>query len=62
VFEIRRIDASDFSALSGIAKFKVWVHGMKTAYTPKADQCRACGLCVVACPEKAIALVNLPSA
>ncbi len=26
------------------------------AYTPNADPCRACGLCVVACPEDSITL------
>jgi ferredoxin len=32
---------------------------MVTAYTPNADDCRACGLCVVACPEQAIMLTGL---
>lgn len=56
VFEVRRIDDADFRALGLLAKVKVVVHGRKTAYTPRADDCRACGLCVVACPERAIAL------
>jgi ferredoxin len=38
---------------------KLWVHGKQTAYTTRADACRACGLCVVACPEKAITLVKI---
>jgi len=40
-----------------MAKLRVAAHGKKTAYTPRADQRRACGLCVVACPEQAITLV-----
>jgi 4Fe-4S ferredoxin len=28
------------------------------AYTPNAEACRACGLCVVSCPEHAISLVG----
>ena len=57
VFEVRRIDDADFARLSLLGKIKSVVHGRRTAYTPGADQCRACGLCVVACPEKAIRLV-----
>ncbi|MCB9760756.1 MAG: 4Fe-4S binding protein [Alphaproteobacteria bacterium] len=58
VFEVRTIDEADFAALSFFARLKVRAHGKQTAYTPNADQCRACGLCVVACPERAITLVR----
>ena len=58
VFEVRRIDDRDFRPLSMMAKVKVLAHRRQTAYTPNADACRACGLCVVACPEKAITLIG----
>lgn len=57
VFEVRRIDRGDYEDLGRMARLEVRAHGMLTAYTPNADDCRACGLCVVACPEKAIVLV-----
>jgi 4Fe-4S ferredoxin len=56
VFQIRRIDRADYEGLNVLHKFKLRVHGMKVAYTPNADACRACGLCVGACPEHAITL------
>lgn len=59
VFEITTIDEAEFQALPFLAKMKLRVHGKQTAYTPRADACRACGLCVVACPEKAIELVKI---
>ncbi|MCW5296574.1 ferredoxin family protein [Herbaspirillum lusitanum] len=58
VFEIRRIDDADYQSLGMLNKFKLRVHGMHVAYTPNADACRACGLCVTACPERAITLVR----
>jgi len=61
VFEVRRIDDADFARLSFVGRLKSRVHGRLTAYTPAADQCRACGLCVTACPEDAIALVKTPA-
>jgi len=61
VFEVRRIDDHDFAGLSFLGKMKSRAHGRQTAYTPHADLCQACGLCVVACPEKAITLVANPS-
>jgi 4Fe-4S ferredoxin len=59
VFEIRRIDTADYQRLGSLSKFKLRVHGMKVAYTPNADACRACGLCVTACPERAITLARM---
>lgn len=61
VFEIRKIEPSDRAQLGAFAKFKNWAHGGKVAYTPNADQCRACGLCTQACPEHAIKLVKVKS-
>jgi NAD-dependent dihydropyrimidine dehydrogenase PreA subunit len=56
VFEVRRIDDADFAGLGVLAKLKSVAHGRKTAYTPRAAACQACGKCVAACPEKAIKL------
>lgn len=56
VFEIARIETDIFRALPLRSKMKVWVHGMKTAATPQAAACEACGHCVTACPEDAIRL------
>jgi NAD-dependent dihydropyrimidine dehydrogenase PreA subunit len=61
VFEVETISAADNRALPWMARLKVRVHGMQTAYTPRADLCLACGLCVVACPEKAVRLAPRPS-
>lgn len=57
VFAVGRIADADFAALGLLARLKSRAHGRKTALTPKLDACRACGLCVVACPEHALALV-----
>lgn len=58
VFEIRRIDDADYQQLGMLQKFKLRVHGMQVAYTPNAAACRSCGLCVTACPERAITLAR----
>jgi len=61
VFEVGRIADDEFAQLGLLAKLKSVAHGRKTAHTPRADACHACGLCVVACPEKAITLARRPS-
>jgi NAD-dependent dihydropyrimidine dehydrogenase PreA subunit len=58
VFEVRRIDDADFARLGILGKLKSMAHGRKTAYTPQAAACHACGLCVTACPENAIKLAR----
>ena len=42
------IDDDDFSRLTPLVKLRVLAHRRKTAYTPNADACRACGLCLLA--------------
>jgi 4Fe-4S ferredoxin len=56
VFRVQRIEENDYRRLNVLHKFKLRVHGMRVAYTPNADACLACGLCVTACPEQAITL------
>lgn len=58
VFEVKRMEDADFLKLALAFRIKSRLHGRFTAYTPNANDCRACGLCVLACPEKAISLAR----
>lgn len=58
VFTVLKIKDEDFANLSFLGKLKSRVHGGQTAYTPNADRCQACRLCVVSCPEDAIELMG----
>jgi 4Fe-4S ferredoxin len=60
VFTMRKLDAIEKQALSWKARIKVFVHGGHQAFVTQADACRACGLCVTACPERAITLQRNP--
>jgi 4Fe-4S ferredoxin len=59
VFAMARIEDKDYRELGLVSRFKLRVHGMQVAYTPNVDACRSCGLCVSACPEKAITLARV---
>ena len=61
VFEIRKLVPSERSALPLLTRIKVWMHGGRQAFVVRPDACYACGLCVTACPEKAITLTKPPS-
>jgi NAD-dependent dihydropyrimidine dehydrogenase PreA subunit len=56
VFEVTRITNDDFASLSVMGKLRSLAHQRQAAYTVRAQDCHACGLCVVACPESAISL------
>lgn len=58
VFELRPLTAEEGARLGPLVRLKLWVHGSRIADTPRADACQACGLCVTACPERAITLVR----
>jgi NAD-dependent dihydropyrimidine dehydrogenase PreA subunit len=59
VFEVRKLTSEERGKLPFFVRLKVAVHGGKQAFAIHADQCHACGLCVAACPEKAIRLVKV---
>jgi 4Fe-4S ferredoxin len=58
VFRVQHIEQSDYRDLNAFHKLKLRAHGMQVAYTPNAEACRNCGLCVSACPEQAITLMR----
>jgi NAD-dependent dihydropyrimidine dehydrogenase PreA subunit len=60
VFEIRTLDADERAALPLFPyRLKSWAHGYQQAFATHASACEGCGLCVKACPEKAIKLQTL---
>lgn len=62
VFEIRPLGDAERAALSLVGRLKAFFHGNRQAYAVRAEACRACRLCVDACPENAIELVPLGEA
>ena len=58
VFEVRSLGTADKAALGRLARLKAFVHGNRQAFVVDPASCRACGLCVAACPEDAIRLVR----
>jgi|GEM_PF-330484 len=58
VFDIGVLPREDRAGLRLMGKLKGMAHGWRQAFTPGAQDCRACGHCVSACPERAITLVR----
>lgn len=56
VFEIRVLTPGERRGLSWAGRIKTWAHGNRQAFPVRPDACHACGLCVTACPERAIRL------
>lgn len=58
VFVIRRLTPAEKSTRPLGTRLKLWVHGGRQAFAEHAEVCSGCGLCVQACPERAIVLVR----
>jgi NAD-dependent dihydropyrimidine dehydrogenase PreA subunit len=56
VFELRSLGPQEKAGLSLRGRLKALAHGGKQAFVARPDACHACGLCVAACPERAITL------
>jgi 4Fe-4S ferredoxin len=56
VFELTVPTAQVRDSLGLLGRLKLRVHGGKQALVARPSVCEGCGLCVPACPEKAITL------
>jgi 4Fe-4S ferredoxin len=59
VFEMKPISDEEYAQLNFMGKLKTVVHGRGKAFVIHPELCHSCGLCVTACPEKAIQLQKL---
>jgi 4Fe-4S ferredoxin len=59
VFEMGTLDGDQRRGLSFMGRLKALGHGYKQAFVVRGDACHACGLCVTACPERAIKLAGV---
>jgi len=56
VFAIQVLTPEDKAGMSTRGRIRAFFHGNRQAFAVRPDQCHGCGLCVKACPEKAIKL------
>jgi NAD-dependent dihydropyrimidine dehydrogenase PreA subunit len=59
VFDMGALAAQHRRGLTLRGKLKGYVHRWRQSFATGAEDCRACGKCVAACPEAAITLVRL---
>ncbi len=61
VFEVRKLTGEERKSLAFLSRLKATAHGNRQAFALHAELCEACGLCVKACPERAITLLRVNS-
>jgi NAD-dependent dihydropyrimidine dehydrogenase PreA subunit len=60
VFSMGTVAPEQRRGLTLMGKLKGYAHKWRQSFALNADACHACGLCVAACPEKAISLSSEP--
>lgn len=60
VFEVRKLAEDERVGMSFVGNLRAYFHGYQQAVVARPQDCHACGLCVKACPEKAITLRRAP--
>ena len=59
VFHVRRLTFAEWRAVPRLSlRLALPIFGNRQAFTVHTDDCRACGLCVTACPHRAVELVR----
>ena len=59
IFEVGTLPKDQRTGLTFIGKLKGTAHKWQQALLVSPEKCRACGLCVQACPEHAIKLARV---
>ena len=59
IFKVDTLPSDLRTGLTFIGRLKGTAHGWQQALLVHPEQCRACGLCVKACPEHAITLSKI---
>jgi len=62
VFEMGTLGPDEKAGLTRLGHVKAFFHGYRQAFAVKPEACHACGLCVTACPERAIKLISVQRA
>jgi 4Fe-4S ferredoxin len=62
VFVVRVLTADERAGVSVRGRLNLLFHRGRQAVVARPDECHACGLCVAACPERAIRLSPLEPA
>jgi 4Fe-4S ferredoxin len=58
VFEMRHLTQEDTQSMGFFPRIKARLRGNWQAFVIRPEACHACNLCVLACPEQAIKLIQ----